>query len=176
MGLDKFSLIIYIIRKRFPRDLVVFYGTHSLSIIFIFMNAMRSRDFTESLSPFVCICKLVFILIIFTNLTIFLLIIIAIIISVSVMGCFPSIRERMRQRLVHLDRLIEQGSLNTGFGRAFIESQPLDEEEMQELQSFVKTCSYVEEFCSDDEFGSLDSRSSNKGRENKGEMMIELKQ
>lgn len=151
-------LLLYIIRGRFPQDLILFYATHSLSIIFLFLNVVIMDDLTTSLSPFMRVCKICFATVIFMNLVIFLGLILFFILLASLIGCCPQLQQRLRARLTHYDQLIEELAQNGGIGQNFQENQPLTNEEMLELESFTLKESLVADFDSFEEVQSNDSK------------------
>jgi hypothetical protein len=83
----------------------------------------------------------------------------------------------MRERLIRLDRLIEEGARNVGFGRAYVENQPLDQDEIRELRSFLKTDSFIEEFETSGEEDDLNSLGVHQdSKRKKSEVYIEMKE
>jgi hypothetical protein len=68
----------------------------------------------------------------------------------------------MRQRIGHYDRLIEQMAQNDGVGVRFEENQPLTDEEMLELKSFLKTDSFIDAYNPTEKMKSRNAKEKNK--------------
>ena len=148
IGLDKFILVIYLIRGRFPSDLLLFYSIHTLSFIIFFLNMIISEKFIAYTNKFNMIWKYFFYGVVILNSGIFLLLIVGILLALLLFICFPRIQNRIRERIMHYDQLFEEIGQNEGFGNRYLENQPLNEVEMLELESFIKTDSFCDEFCS----------------------------
>jgi hypothetical protein len=89
--------------------------------------------------------KYAFIGVVLMNSILFLVLILMLLIITLLFVCFPQFQNRIRERIAHYDRLIEQIAQNDGIGgNNFEENQPLSEEELMELQSFVKTDSFID--------------------------------
>lgn len=144
LGIDKFLLLLYLIRGRFPRDMLLFYSVHSLSFTFMFMNIMVNEEILVYSNLLTRILKLCFTGAIIINSVVFLMIVVGLLILTILFVCFPQLRNHFRGRIGHYDRLIEQMAQNDGMANRFEENQPLTDEEMKELQSFIKTDSFID--------------------------------
>ena len=153
LGLDKFILVVYIIRGRFPQDLLLLYTMHSLSFIFLFLNLMVNEDLIIFTNLFTKYCKIFFLGIVVSNSLLFLVLIMGFLVVTILFVCFPQLQNRIRQRIARYDMLIEQMAENNGFVNDFEENQPLTEEELQELNSFVKTDSFIDIYNAPDKTG-----------------------
>lgn len=146
LGFDKFCLLFYLLRSRFPRELLLFYTVHSFSFLIFFLNLLPGENRIVCTAAFLCGLQYFFYLVVLTNTVLFLLLVLAFLVFTVVFACFPNMQARLRQRVARMERLIEAAANNEGFAARIDQNAPLSPEEMMELTSFVKTDSFCAEF------------------------------
>ena len=146
LGFDKFCLLFYLLRSRFPRELLLFYTVHSFSFLIFFLNLLPGENRIVCTAAFLCGLQYFFYLVVLTNTVLFLLLVLAFLVFTVIFACFPNMQARLRQRVARMERLIEAAANNEGFAARIDQNAPLSPEEMMELTSFVKTDSFCAEF------------------------------
>ena len=139
-GLDKASFIVIIIVRNIRNGLFICWGLHSISFLVFFLNILQTQEFFNSYNNFDLAYRIVFFAILISNSFFFIFFVFFMIILSMLALFFPSIRlmfDRLNQ--IH-DLFIIEEPVNP-------EYRPLDEIELEELDSFSYDQKSVESMC-----------------------------